>query len=106
MEKRWNERKRIQLSALINSSETLVSARTDNIGMGGMFLKIAPGVNINHKGRISVALSADDQTVTFPAKIVRVEKDGLALKFSNYSPEMLRLLRRLLLDEEDSPQLH
>ncbi len=107
MEKRWNERKPIQLNALINSTDTLISGKTENIGMGGMYLKIAPGININARRAISVALSDGDRTVTFPSTIVRIDKDGLALKFSNYSPEMLSVLRKLLVDESGtSSHLH
>ena len=107
MEKRWNERKPIQLNALINSTETLISGKTDNISMGGMYLKIAPSINISAQHAISVSLSDGDHTVTFASTIIRIDEDGLALKFSNYSPEMLNMLRKLLLDENSSkPYLH
>ncbi len=107
MEKRWNERRQVQLNAMINSTETLVSGKTDNIGMGGMYLNVAPGINLNNQRAISVSLSNGDQTVTFPSKIIRIDEGGLALKFSNYSPEMLRMLRVLLTEEtESSPSLH
>lgn len=99
MEKRWNERKHVQLNAMINSTETLISGKTDNIGMGGMYLKIAPGINLNNQRAISVSLSDGDLTVTFPSTIIRIDDDGLALKFSNYSPEMLGMLRKLLVDD-------
>ncbi|HEB55870.1 MAG TPA: PilZ domain-containing protein [Gammaproteobacteria bacterium] len=102
MEKRWNERKHIQINAMINSTETLISGKTDNIGMGGMYLKIAPGINIRSQYTISVSLSDGDDTVTFKSRIIRIDKDGLALKFSDYSPEMLSMLRKLLLDETDT----
>ncbi len=107
MERRWNERKPVQLNALINSTETLISGKTDNIGMGGMYLKIAPGININAQHTLSVSLSNGDDTVTFPSKVIRIDKDGLALKFSNYSPEMLSMLRKILVDGADTqPRLH
>jgi len=107
MEKRWNERKHVELNAMINSTETLISGKTENIGMGGMYLKIAPGININSQRAINVSLSSGDQTVNFTSKIVRVDNDGLALKFSNYSPEMLSMLRKLLDGEANaSPSLH
>ncbi|HEB85511.1 MAG TPA: PilZ domain-containing protein [Gammaproteobacteria bacterium] len=102
MEKRWNERKHVQINAMINSSETLISGKTHNISMGGMYLKIAPGINIRSRHAISVSLSDGDDTVTFQSTIIRIDEDGLALKFSNYSPEMLSLLRRLLDDEADT----
>ncbi|VAX11506.1 hypothetical protein MNBD_GAMMA25-1007 [hydrothermal vent metagenome] len=102
MEKRWNERKPIQLNALVDSKDTFVSGKTDNIGMGGMYLKIAPGINISAQRAISVSLSDGDNTVTFPSTIIRIDKNGLALKFSNYSPEMLGMLRKLLVDDIDS----
>ncbi len=107
MEKRWNERRQVQLNAMINSTETLISGKTDNISMGGMYLNVAPGINLNNQRAISVSLSNGDHTVTFPSKIVRIDEDGLALKFSNYSAEMLRMLRVLLTEEtETSPSLH
>ncbi len=107
MEKRWNERKHIQINAMINSTETLISGKTDNIGMGGMYLKIAPGINIRSRHAISVSLSDGDDTVTFKSRIIRIDEDGLALKFSDYSPEMLRMLRKLLMDEtEPRTRLH
>ena len=106
MERRWNERKPIQLNALINSTETLISGKTDNIGMGGMYLKIAPGININAQHALSVSLSDGDDTVTFPSMIIRIDKDGLALKFSSYSPEMLSMLRKILVDGADNAALH
>jgi len=107
MERRWNERKPIQLNAMINSTETLISGKTDNIGMGGMYLKIAPGININAQHSLSVSLSDGDDTVTFPSTIIRISEDGLALKFSDYSPEMLGMLRKILGDEHDTqPRLH
>lgn len=107
MEKRWNERKQVQLNALINSTETLISGKTDNIGMGGMYLKIAPGINLRNQRAISVSLSNGDHTVTFPSTIIRIDEDGLALKFSSYSTEMLGMLRTLLLDEAGNrPALH
>ena len=102
MEKRWNERKHIQINAMSNSTETLISGKTDNIGMGGMYLKIAPGINIRSQHTISVSLSDGDDTVTFKSRIIRTDKDGLALKFSDYSPEMLSMLRKLLFDETDT----
>ncbi|VAX14519.1 hypothetical protein MNBD_GAMMA24-897 [hydrothermal vent metagenome] len=102
MEKRWNERKQIQINAMINSTETLISGKTDNIGMGGMYLKIAPGINIHSQHTISVSLSDGDDTVTFKSRIIRVDNDGLALKFADYSPEMLGMLRKLLMDEVDT----
>jgi len=106
MERRWNERKPVQLNALINSTETLISGKTDNIGMGGMYLKIAPGINIRAQRTISVSLSDGDDTVTFPSKVIRIDEDGLALKFSNYSPEMLSMLRKILVDGADNTGLH
>jgi len=101
MEKRWNERKRVQLNALINSTETLISGKTENIGMGGMYLKVAPGVNLRNQRNINVSLSNADRTVTFPSTIIRIDENGLALKFSDYSAEMLEMLRTLLVDETD-----
>jgi len=107
MEKRWNERRHVQLNAMINSTETLISGKTDNIGMGGMYLKVAPGINLNNQRAISVSLTNGDHTVTFPSKIIRIDDGGLALKFSHYSPEMLRMLRILLSDEAGAhPSLH
>jgi len=107
MERRWNERKQVHLNALINSPETLISGKTDNIGMGGMYLKIAPGINISARHSISVSLSDGDETVTFPSTIIRISEDGLALKFSDYSPQMLDMLRKILKDESDTqPRLH
>lgn len=101
MEKRWNERKHVQINAMINSTETLISGKTNNISMGGMYLQIAPGINIRSQHAISVSLSDGDDTVTFQSTIIRIDKDGLALKFLNYSPEMLKMLRKLLVDEMD-----
>ncbi len=107
MDKRWNERKQIRINAMINSTETLISGKTDNIGMGGMYLKIAPGINIHSQRALSVSLSDGDNTVTFKSRIIRIDNAGLALKFSDYSPEMLSMLRKLLVDEADNrTQLH
>ena len=101
MERRWNERKNVQLNTVINSNNSMVTGQTENIGMGGLFINIAPGININNRQPLQVSLEDGSYEISVRTTVVRVEKDGIAVKFNDYPPRLLSMLRQYINEEEN-----
>jgi hypothetical protein len=105
MERRWNERKPVQLNAIINSNSSMITGHTENIGMGGLFLNIAPGIHISNNQAVQVSLENDSHEVSVKTTVVRVEDGGIAVKFNDYPPRLLSMLKQFI-NEEDNVSLH
>ncbi|MDH5570557.1 MAG: PilZ domain-containing protein [Gammaproteobacteria bacterium] len=99
MENRWHERKPVRINALINSNNMMINGITENIGIGGLYLTIAPGIYLQNKQSVKLSLLNKNTLIPVQAKVVRIETNKIALQFSYYSPESLILLKQLLNEE-------
>lgn len=106
MERRWNERKVVHLNTVINSNNGMITGRTENIGMGGLYINVAPGVHITNHQAVRVSLENDTHEVSVRTKVVRVDNGGVAVKFTDYPPRLLSMLRQFINDDDSGNKMH
>lgn len=111
VEHRLNTRKPIQINVAIHSTNIgLISGRTRNVSMGGMYIKTAPGIAMQENIIIRVAFMIGRKMKTLPAMVVRSDPGGFGLVFNDLKPEAIDNLSALLdfdyrTDDFEDPEL-
>ncbi len=85
MQKRNFPRLRIKTDAKIKTVNGIISCSTENICLGGVFLKTDNRLKVGDKAEISlpISISASGNDINVNGIAIRIEEDGIAFKFQN-----------------------
>jgi hypothetical protein len=101
-ERRWNVRKKVALEiSLFRDEEKLLHTQTDNVSMGGAFIRKVPQpFRIDQTLTIVFTLQTQQGLShhRLPARITRSTEQGTALAFSDYELQTVHLMRETLYD--------
>jgi hypothetical protein len=104
MEHRCGTRRRIDASVIVDCRPVgLVRARIQNIGVGGLYLKMRPVTGIAND-RVRIIFMRRDRGVyrlyRMPAVVIRWTREGAGLMFSELASTSFYALLAILLAEE------
>ncbi len=89
MQKRNFPRLRIKTEAKIKTANGIVSCITENICLGGIFVKTSNCLKVGDRAEInlSIPISARNNGINVTGIAIRIEEGGIAFKFQNVGHE-------------------
>jgi hypothetical protein len=100
---RWSARQHLKLPVkLYNGGEALGQGRTQNVGIGGMYVELSAlkGKKIPAETPVSVAFTVTSAGNTthhrLPATVIWSADDGAGLMFTDFNVETVHTLRDIL----------
>ncbi len=89
MQKRNFPRLRIKTEAKVKTANGIVSCITENICLGGIFVKTSNCLRVGDKAEINlpIPLSSRNNGISVNGIVIRIEEDGIAFKFQNVGHE-------------------
>jgi hypothetical protein len=102
MEKRWSERKTLNLQAELHQrGEQPFECRTRNVSLGGTFLEINPPLPDMHKNdNVEVVFYLNPDGVAtkhrLNARVVRLSDKGIGFKYFNFDTNAFRSLQEIM----------
>lgn len=101
---RWSTRQALTLPVkLYNSGESIVQGRTQNLGIGGMFVETdADKLPLNSALSVSFTVSNNGGTShhRLPATVIWSGRQGAGLMFTDFNVETVHTLREILYPEQ------
>lgn len=85
-----------RLSAQINIDVAIgnrvIQSSTENVSASGIFLRTSGKFSQDEKVRVVFSVSGSDKPFKLEGKVVRVEKEGLAIQFEKITPYFKKML--------------
>ncbi len=104
MENRWSLRTPIRMNVVIHASGNgLISGRSRDVSLGGMYVETAPNVYIGMQTALRVGFMVKDEMKVARALVTRTEQGGFGFMFDEVDPEMQRSVYRLLKTVSTAP---
>lgn len=104
LDHRWSTRQALTLPVkLYNSGESIVQGRTQNLGIGGMFVETdAHRLPLNSPLSVSFTVSNNGSTShhRLPATVIWSGHEGAGLMFTDFNVETVHTLREILYPEQ------
>lgn len=101
-DRRWNGRKKLALEiSLFRDEEKLLHSQTEDISMGGVFIKKAsPPFSIDQTLTLAFTLNTRQGLShhRLPVRVTRSNDHGTALTFLDYELRTVHMLREVLYD--------
>jgi len=86
--------------------DKLIQTRTADISASGIYIKAQERFEINRSVRIVFSVPGQNKPLKLQGTIVRVEANGMAIKFENITPYFMKILDDMIWDNgepEDKP---
>ncbi|WP_455196410.1 PilZ domain-containing protein [Kaarinaea lacus] len=101
MENRWSDRRELRLDVdVFRNGEKLCSCQSRDVGLGGAFLDLEPAHSFGQDDNVELVfhLLSGDRHVkhSLRARIVRVTKEGVGLKFHEFDTSVFRSLQEIM----------
>lgn len=101
MERRWTVRTQMKLPVEMSHAGTYTEGcMTQDVGLGGVFLKIPPHVKVFNESHVELTFKLGDETqVTkhrIKARVVRVSDEGAGMMFRDFDASTFRSLQEIL----------
>jgi PilZ domain len=100
---RWSARQHLMLPVKVyDGGEPLGQGRTQNVGIGGMFIElhVPDGKKLRTESRVSVAFTVTNNGNTthhrLPATVIWSHAEGAGLMFTDFNVETVHTLRDIL----------
>ncbi len=108
MEKRWSERKLLQVDVdVYQQGELLGSCVSSDIGLGGAFLTRECTFSMPYEAGVELvfSLAFEDQNTKHKinARVARVSGEGVGLKFCDFDTGVFRSLQEIMLYKKNTP---
>jgi len=108
MEKRWSERKSLQLDVdVYQQGELLGSCVSSDIGLGGTFLTKDCTFNMADNAGVelvfSLAIQGQNTKHKINARVARVSDAGFGLKFCDFDTGVFRSLQEIMSYKKNTP---
>jgi hypothetical protein len=108
MEKRWSERRRLQVGVEVyRQGELLGSCSSHDIGLGGTFLESTCAENMSKDAEVDLVFLLESEGVNkrhnVHAKVTRVTDNGIGLKFCGFDTGVFRSLQELMAYAKTNP---
>jgi len=101
MEKRWSDRRELRLDVdVIRQGETVFTCLSRDVGLGGVFITLAPKHNVNYNAEVELTfhliVTHEKRKHTLRARVVRIADDGVGLKFHEFDTSVFRSLQEIM----------
>ncbi len=108
MEKRWSERKSLQVGVdVYQQGELLGSCVSSDIGLGGAFLSSDCTFNMSSDNNVelifSLAFQGQNTKHKINARLTRISDDGFGLKFCDFDTGVFRSLQEIMSYKKNTP---
>ncbi|MBL1276193.1 MAG: PilZ domain-containing protein [Ectothiorhodospiraceae bacterium] len=105
MEKRWSERKALNVNVdIYQHGELLVAGHSANIGLGGAFLATdnATGLQVETDVDLVFCLQSQSQGTkhNIHARVTRLAVEGVGFKFCNFDTGVFRSLQEIMAHQQ------
>lgn len=105
MEKRWSERRQLCVGVdVYRDGDLLNSARSSDIGLGGLFLNIESPAGLQKDSCVDLVFHLQkgtgvDEVIRhqMSARVARVAESGVGLKFCDFDTGVFRALQEIML---------
>lgn len=102
LDHRWSTRQALTLPVKLYSTVDSIQGRTQNLGIGGMFVEADAG-KLPLNSAISVSFSVSNNGNTshhrLPATVIWAGREGAGLMFTDFNVETVHTLREILYPE-------
>lgn len=91
-------RERIDIDAVVDGK--VVQSDTRDISAGGVFINTVDTFEIDKSAKVVFTVSGDKKSFKLQGHIVRVDEDGIAIKFKNITPYYQKILEDLIWEKK------
>lgn len=108
MEKRWSERKKLQVDVEVYHQGSLLSScSSQDIGLGGAFIAAECQKNMPKDTEVELVFQLTEEGINkrhnVHAKVTRVTENGIGLKFCGFDTGVFRSLQELMAYAKNNP---
>ena len=101
MENRWSDRRDLRLDVdVFRNGEKICSCQSRDVGLGGTFLDLNPAHSMGQDDNVELVfhLMSGQAPIkhSLHARVVRVTRDGVGLKFHEFDTGVFRSLQEIM----------
>jgi hypothetical protein len=101
MENRWSDRRDLFLGVDVNfGSDKFVVCKSRDVGLGGVFLNVNSTDEFRLDSSVELVFhlfdGSQETKYVLRARVVRIARDGIGLKFHDFDTSVFRALQQLM----------